>query len=68
MGSLVLTQDSYDGNTTYPVVNGCDATRVYWREGTGSPPTCDSNNYFNLNVLTCQKALDAFVVGGLLHR
>ena len=41
MGSLVLTQDGFDGSTTYPAVNGCDATRVYWRTGTGNPPTCD---------------------------
>ncbi len=26
MGSLVLTQDGFDGSTTYPAVNGCDAT------------------------------------------
>ena len=60
MGSLVLTQDGFRGSTTYPAVNGCDATRVYWRTGTGNPPTCGTNNYFNLNALRCERALNAF--------
>jgi type IV pilus assembly protein PilY1 len=64
MGSLVVTQEGFDGNTTYPAVGSCDANRVYWRTGTGNPPGCGTNNYFNLSALKCQRALNAFVTAG----
>ena len=36
MNTDVVTQDTYDPAVTYPSI-GCDANRVYWRSGAGSP-------------------------------
>ena len=57
MGSLVLTQDELRRQHDVPAVNGCDATRVYWRTGTGNPPACGTNNCFNVAALKCDRAL-----------
>jgi type IV pilus assembly protein PilY1 len=64
MASLVLTQETFDGTTTYPAA-GCDATRIYWRTGTGNPPNCaTTSNYFNEAALRCDRAAKAFVTAG----
>jgi type IV pilus assembly protein PilY1 len=62
MGTLVLTQETFDGSTTY--TGACDVNRVYWRTGTGNPPACSTSNYFNLSALRCEKALKAFGTAG----
>lgn len=64
MGTLVLTQDGYDGSITYPAVNGCDATRIYWRTGVGNPPACSTDRWFNATALRCNRAALAFVSAG----
>lgn len=64
MGALVATQERYDGAVVYPAAGGCDANRVYWRTSTGEPPTCDTNNYFDLAALTCERARIAFATAG----
>jgi type IV pilus assembly protein PilY1 len=63
MASLVLTQENFKASETYPS-QGCDPTRVYWRTGTGNPPTCGTNNYFNATALRCKAAMDAFQTAG----
>jgi type IV pilus assembly protein PilY1 len=63
MGSLVLTQNTFDAATTYPSM-GCDPSRVYWRTGTGNPPGCGTSNYFDLAALRCQYAANAFTTSG----
>ena len=63
MGSLVRTQETYKSAVVYPS-QGCDVNRVYWRTGTGNPPLCTSNNYFNAAELQCSFALTAFTTGG----
>jgi type IV pilus assembly protein PilY1 len=63
MASLVQTQQSYASTTTYPS-QGCDATRVYWRSGSGNPPDCTTNNYFDFSALTCDSAAIAFTTAG----
>ena len=63
MDTLVDTQDTYDGTTTYPSA-GCDANRVYWRTGTGDPPACTTSRYFDLAALKCKNALNAFTTAG----
>jgi hypothetical protein len=63
MGSLVLSQDSYDAATVYPSA-GCDPNRIYWRVGTGNPPGCGTNNYFDAAALRCQRAAQAFTTAG----
>jgi type IV pilus assembly protein PilY1 len=64
MSSLVLTQEGFDGSIQYPSINGCDANRVYWIRGTGSPPNCSTDRWFNLSALKCRRALDAFLTAG----
>jgi type IV pilus assembly protein PilY1 len=64
MGSLVLTQDGFDGAITYPAAGGCDANRIYWRTGTGNPPNCGTNNWFNATALRCNRAALAFLTAG----
>lgn len=64
MDTLVLTQDGFDGTQTYPNVNGCRADRVYWRTGSGVPPDCNTDRWFDLSALKCQRALDAFKTAG----
>ncbi len=63
MDTIVKTQDTFKSGTTYPSM-GCDATHVYWRVGTGNPPACSSNQWFNLSELKCDKAVQAFSTAG----
>jgi len=64
MGTLVLTQDGYDGNVTYPQVGSCRADRIYWRTGIGAPPDCGTDRWFNATALKCRRAQQAFVTAG----
>ncbi len=64
MASQVLTQESFDGTTAYPAAGGCDATRVYWRTGTGMPPDCSTDRWFDLSALQCDRAVQAFLTVG----
>jgi type IV pilus assembly protein PilY1 len=48
----------YNPATPYPD-QGCGATRVYYRSGTGSPPDCDSSSWFSATVNHCMAASTA---------
>jgi type IV pilus assembly protein PilY1 len=61
MRTDVRTQDTYDPNKVYP--GTCSTTRIYWRSGTGDPPDCGTNRWFNSNRFTCNAALQAFASG-----
>jgi type IV pilus assembly protein PilY1 len=62
MDTNVATQDVYDPATAYP--GSCDASRVYWRSGTGSAPICTSDRWFNASALMCAAARTAFSTAG----
>jgi type IV pilus assembly protein PilY1 len=65
MASLVLTQETFDGATTYPAAGGCDANRIYWRTNTGNPPNCSTtSNWFEASALRCDRAAQAFLTAG----
>jgi type IV pilus assembly protein PilY1 len=64
MGTLVDTQPTYDPAFAYPDA-GCDASRVYFRTGTGSIPACTTSNWFNETALVCQAGLTALASTGL---
>ena len=56
MGEDVVTQVPYDPATTY--TGACDPTRVYWRSGSGNPPSCSfSNQWFAGTQMKCNAAL-----------
>ncbi len=63
MAADILTQPVYDPAVTYPT-EGCDTTKVYWKAGTGAPPTCSTSNWFNATALKCNKATQAFASSG----
>jgi type IV pilus assembly protein PilY1 len=63
MGTDVVTQDTYDPTMTYPSI-GCDANRVYWRSGAGTPPDCSTTRWFNMSALKCKAAVQAFGSAG----
>jgi type IV pilus assembly protein PilY1 len=59
MGAEIITQNDYDPFTIYDGGScNADPNRVYFST-TGSTPACDSQNYFALSSLVCQRALDA---------
>lgn len=60
MGGTVITQNNYDPGTIYDG-GWCsaDPDRVYWTTS-GSPPSCETDNYFEMSALKCRRALDAF--------
>ena len=62
MGTLVTTQGTYDPAVVYPGV--CDPARVYWRRGTGAPPPCTTDRWFDATAFTCDTAMKAFVLAG----
>jgi type IV pilus assembly protein PilY1 len=64
MGSLVMTQDNFNGTTTYSAVGGCDPGRVYWRTGTGRAPDCSTDRWFDVAALKCSRAMHAFMTAG----
>ena len=61
MDTVAVTQGRYDPQTSYR--GSCDDDRVYWRDGEGFPPTCDTEQYFDLTALVCNEALTAFSRG-----
>lgn len=64
MGTEVLTtQQPWDPNVTWP--GPCDTSRVYWRTGTGNPPNCGTDRWFNRTALMCNAAATAFGTAGL---
>ena len=63
MGGNVITKLPYDANQVYDA--GCPADVVFWREGPGDPPACDSDNYFNRSALECESAEIAFASSGV---
>lgn len=66
MGSLVLSQERFDGAATYASVGDCRPDRVYWRAGAGAPPGCEPapDRYFALAALKCHAALEALATAG----
>jgi type IV pilus assembly protein PilY1 len=61
MQNEVITQNSYDPAFGYG--GACDANRVYWRTGTGNPPACDTDRWFDRAALMCREAFNAFANG-----
>jgi type IV pilus assembly protein PilY1 len=59
MDGEVVTQANYDPSTIYPGGTcNADPGRVYWTTN-GSPPSCDTSNWFAISALKCRRALDA---------
>src|SRR5690606_18669406 len=61
MDALVESQAAYDPGTIY--AGTCSADRVYWRNGPGDPPTCDTERWVDTAALQCAAAFDAFAAG-----
>ncbi len=64
MDSEIITQATFDPAVAY--AGGCAANRVYWRRITGpsgSPPNCNTNNWFNGTAFMCDAAVQAFDSG-----
>lgn len=62
---VVVENEPYNPATTYS--GSCSSSRVYWVRDSGSPfypPSCSTDNYFNLTALTCKPALNALAAGG----
>jgi type IV pilus assembly protein PilY1 len=59
MDTDVRTQPTYDPNVTY--AGSCSATRIYWRTGTGNPPACSTDRWFNQAANQCN--LGALALG-----
>jgi type IV pilus assembly protein PilY1 len=62
MDTAVQTQAAFDPAVTY--TGSCDPTRVYWRNGTGTPPDCSTDQWTDANTFVCQRALNAFASTG----
>ena len=58
MSTEVDTQEPYDPGTDY--TGTCQDGRVYWRSGTGDPPSCSTSNWFYETALKCNAAISAF--------
>ncbi|MFL2545859.1 MAG: pilus assembly protein [Candidatus Rariloculaceae bacterium] len=61
MDAKVTTQATYDPNVDH--IGTCQTDRVYWRTGTGDPPGCGSDRWFNETALMCNSAALAFTAG-----
>ncbi|MBN1238547.1 MAG: hypothetical protein JXB36_08590, partial [Gammaproteobacteria bacterium] len=61
MDTAVESQQTFDPAVTY--AGDCAGDRVYWRQGTGDPPTCDSTRWFDRSTLRCRSADGAFDAG-----
>jgi type IV pilus assembly protein PilY1 len=60
MNAEVDTQTDYDPSTVYPGGScGANPNRVYWTTG-NNPPSCYTDDYFNMSALVCQRARNAF--------
>jgi type IV pilus assembly protein PilY1 len=58
MDTAVESQQSYDPAAVYD--GSCRHDRLYWRTGTGDPPACDTDRWFDASALKCVAASDAF--------
>ena len=65
MRSSVVTQATY--NPAFSYGGGCDAARVYWRRGSGSPPGCGTNQWFDRTAFMCDAALQSFGSAGFYN-
>jgi type IV pilus assembly protein PilY1 len=63
MGGEVVTKIPYNSELEYQA--GCPDDRIYWREGPGDPPACDSDNWFSRGALECDSARLAFESSGV---
>ncbi len=61
MNAEVLTQETYDPAVAYG--GGCSPNEVYWRSGTGNPPQCGDDEWFERTALMCDVAIQAFASG-----
>ncbi len=52
MSSDVVTNTPWDPKETWD--GACDGNAVYWRAGTGAPPTCPSDGFFQKSGFMCQ--------------
>ena len=57
-GDVIVDKLPYNPAVPYPD-QGCGANRVYYRTGTGSPPDCDSSNWFDTARNHCSAAATA---------
>ena len=58
LAQAIQTRGRYDLAVQY--TGQCDPSRVYWRSGTGEPPQCSTDRWFERAALTCRASLDAF--------
>ena len=61
MDDQITTQPPFDPATTY--AGSCSNTRVYWRSGTGNPPSCGTSSYIDATRFACNAADVAFAAG-----
>ncbi|MEE8305808.1 MAG: hypothetical protein V3R81_01010, partial [Gammaproteobacteria bacterium] len=57
MTTLVDTQGTYDPAVVY--AGTCLPARVYWRRGTGDPPDCNTDTWFDTASFQCAAAKTA---------
>jgi len=65
MTNPVVTQATYDPLFSYG--GACDASRVYWRRGSGNPPDCSTDRWFNRTAFMCDAAMQAFMSAGFYN-
>ncbi len=58
MDALVQGHEAFDPAATYD--GACVPNRVYWREGAGDPPECDTPRWLDASALACAAAIAAF--------
>ena len=55
--NVTVDKGPYDPNVSYE--GPCRDGRIYYRSGTGAPPTCGSSNYIEAKYMHCKAAADA---------
>ncbi len=58
-----VTGSPYDPAVTY--AGSCPPNRIYWRQNTGSPPSCASDQWFDASAFRCNAAMTALNTNGL---
>jgi type IV pilus assembly protein PilY1 len=53
----------YDPAVTY--TGTCPPNRIYWRQNTGAPPACNSDQWFDASAFRCNAAMTALNTNGL---
>ena len=61
MDDEITTQPPFDPATTY--AGSCSNSRVYWRSGSGNPPSCGTSRYIDDSYMVCNAASIAFAAG-----